>query len=287
VNFFSSDRGKRMIAAGLRRAGRYRQMIERVLNEEGVPQELIYLAQAESGSCRAPCRTRPPAGCGSSSRGAVASTDCRSRRSPMNVSIPRKQRARPRSTFATYSSSSAIGILRWRPTTAARAAWIAPFNVPAMLTSGRLSRMSMLPKQTQNYVPVIVAITIVAKNAKDYGLDDVQVDQPILYDSVTIDSATNLMLVADALERPIAEIRELNPGLLKSTAPAGYELRVPKGSAHALIAALDAVPAARRASWRMHRVERGETIDHRQAVSYPACRNRGCESLRCFGIGIG
>ena len=49
VNFFSSERGKRIIAAGLKRQGRYKTMIERILAEEGVPRELMFLAQAESG----------------------------------------------------------------------------------------------------------------------------------------------------------------------------------------------------------------------------------------------
>ena len=49
INFFSSPRGKRIMAYGLRRAGRYKPMILRILREEGVPEELIYLAQAESG----------------------------------------------------------------------------------------------------------------------------------------------------------------------------------------------------------------------------------------------
>ena len=49
VHYFSTDNGRRTLLAGFRRAGRYRALIERILAEEGVPQELIYLAQAESG----------------------------------------------------------------------------------------------------------------------------------------------------------------------------------------------------------------------------------------------
>src|SRR5207244_12762693 len=48
INYFSG-RGKNTIIAGLRRAGRYRPLIQRILDEEGVPPELIHLAQAESG----------------------------------------------------------------------------------------------------------------------------------------------------------------------------------------------------------------------------------------------
>src|SRR5260370_17430 len=49
IHYFSTDRGHRTLVGALRRAGRYRPLIKRVLDEEGVPQELIYLAQAESG----------------------------------------------------------------------------------------------------------------------------------------------------------------------------------------------------------------------------------------------
>src|SRR5581483_1910690 len=49
IHFFETDRGRKVLTAGLRRAGRYKPLIQRVLDEEGVPQELMYLAQAESG----------------------------------------------------------------------------------------------------------------------------------------------------------------------------------------------------------------------------------------------
>ena len=49
INYFSSPRGKATLEHAWARSGRYREMISRVLKEEGVPQDLIYLAQAESG----------------------------------------------------------------------------------------------------------------------------------------------------------------------------------------------------------------------------------------------
>ncbi len=50
VNYFSTtNRGRNTIQRGWARGGRFHEMIQRVLQEEGVPQELIFLAQAESG----------------------------------------------------------------------------------------------------------------------------------------------------------------------------------------------------------------------------------------------
>ena len=62
INFFSSPKGRRILIAGLQRSGRYKDMIQRVLASEGVPQELIFLAQAESGF--QPRALSPAKGCG-------------------------------------------------------------------------------------------------------------------------------------------------------------------------------------------------------------------------------
>jgi len=75
-----------------------------------------------------------------------------------------------------------------------------------------------------------------------------------------VDSATSLSLIADATERTVTELQELNPALMKPVAPSGYQLRVPKGSASSVQMALDIIPASHRANWRIHRVTNGETL---------------------------
>jgi len=117
-----------------------------------------------------------------------------------------------------------------------------------------------LPRETSNYVPIIVAMTIMGKNPKDYGLEDVVPDSPIEYDTIRLTAPTNLNLVADATLQPVSVIRDLNPALLTSVAPAGYEAHVPKGSAEDARAALESVPANNRQAWRLHHVEAGDTI---------------------------
>jgi len=128
-----------------------------------------------------------------------------------------------------------------------------------------------LPRDTMNYVPLILAVTIMAKNPKDYNLEDVDFDPPVEYDTITVDSATSLSLIADAAERPISEIQDLNPALMKPVAPDGYQLRVPKGSSAAVLMALDIIPPMHRANWRIHRVTSGETLaDIARHYSTPA-----------------
>jgi membrane-bound lytic murein transglycosylase D len=124
----------------------------------------------------------------------------------------------------------------------------------------KLRDIGALPKETTNYVPVIVAITIMAKNPKDYGLDQIELEPALESETVKLTATTNLALVADATEKPVAEIKDLNPALLHGVAPEGYELRLPKGTAVGLMAALENIPASRRNTWRMHRVEPGDTL---------------------------
>jgi membrane-bound lytic murein transglycosylase D len=260
IHFFSSERGKRILVAGLRRAGRYRPLIERVLSEEGVPQELIYLAQAESGFL-------PRAVSYKKAAGMWQFLSWRGKEYGLEVTSWADDRLDPEK--ATRAAAHHLRDLynQFGDWYLAMAAYnCGPGCVDrAVQRTGyadfwTLRNLNVLPKQTQNYVPAILAITIMAKNAKDYGLDDVEPEDPISYDVVKMEAPTNLMLVADALERPVAEIRELNPSLLRGTAPSGYELRVPKGSSQNLIAVLDTISPERRATSRVHRVERGETL---------------------------
>jgi membrane-bound lytic murein transglycosylase D len=118
----------------------------------------------------------------------------------------------------------------------------------------------VLPLETTNYVPIILAMTIMTKNGAEYGLDGVVPETPLEYDTVEIHSPTHLALVADLTGAPVYELRGLNPSLLRGVAPAGYSLHVPRGTADSLMAALESVPTGRRASWRIHKVELGDTL---------------------------
>ena len=101
-----------------------------------------------------------------------------------------------------------------------------------------LRRLNVLPHETANYVPLIVALTIMAKNPKDYDLENLDTDRPVEYETMDLDTPTSLALIADAADRPVSEIQDLNPALLKSAAPAGYQMRVPKGTLAAVIVRL-------------------------------------------------
>jgi membrane-bound lytic murein transglycosylase D len=123
-----------------------------------------------------------------------------------------------------------------------------------------LRNRGVLPLETTNYVPIILAMTIMEKNAAEYGLQDVPLDAPIEYDTIETTAPTSLSLVADLADAPLAEVQQLNPAILKDTAPDDYVVRVPKGSGEQVTASLQLIPAEHRTTWRIHRVAAGETL---------------------------
>lgn len=260
INYFSTERGRKILLFGLRRAGRYRPMIQRILDEEGVPQELIYLAQAESGFLpRAVSRVR--------ATGMWQFMRDRGRQYGLMQTAYTDDRLDPER--ATRAAAKHLRDLYHR-----YGDWylaVAAYNCgPGVIDRAvertgyadfwELRRRNVLPKETTNYVPIVLAMTIMAKNAKEYGLEDVDPDPPMQYDVIDITAPTSLLLISDLTEYPVSEIRSLNPALLKDTAPAGARLRIPKGMAGRIVSALEMVPEDRRTAWRMHRVEHGETL---------------------------
>lgn len=260
INFFSSSRGKKIMAFGMQHSGRYRAMIQRILSEEGVPQELIYLAQAESGfSPRAISKARCV--------GVWQFIAYRGREYGLNQTPATDDRMDPER--ATRAAAKHLRDLYnhfgdWNLAMAAYNCGPGCIDKAIQRTGyadfWELRRLNVLPKETANYVPAILAMTIIAKNAKDYGLDNVEFERPVEYDTIELASSTHLALIAEAADRPLSEVRELNPSVLRSVAPAGHAVHVPKGMQAQVEAALQAVPAARRDSWRVHRIENGESV---------------------------
>jgi membrane-bound lytic murein transglycosylase D len=125
-----------------------------------------------------------------------------------------------------------------------------------------LYRRDVLPKETRNYVPIILAVTIMAKNPAQYGLDDIVPEQPIPYDAVKIDYPIDLRLVAQCIDVPPATLQDLNPSLLRLSTPVGqpFELRLPVGTKERYLTAIAPIPPDMRVWWRYHEVAEGDTV---------------------------
>jgi membrane-bound lytic murein transglycosylase D len=126
-----------------------------------------------------------------------------------------------------------------------------------------LYRRNVLPAETKNYVPGIIAAIIMAKNPTQYGLDNLVPDSEVVSDTVTVDYAIDLRLVADVTDASLQEIVALNPSLLRMTTPREmpFDLHIPVGTHDVFTERLKDIPEEKRASWRFHVVRSGETLD--------------------------
>jgi membrane-bound lytic murein transglycosylase D len=260
INFFANGRGSRILLSGMRRAGRYREMISRILAEEGVPQEMIFLAQAESGFLPRALSIKACAGMWqfARSRGREYGLDS-ARTFDMRLDPELATRAAARHLKDLYNRLGdwhlAMAAYNCGPLCVERAV-----QRTGYADYWELRRRGALPRETSNYVPVIMAMLIVGSNLEAYGLPPVEPEPALTYDTARFPTPTSLALVADSADVPVSEIRELNPSILRGVAPAGHEVRMPSGKGNAVLAALAVVPEDKRASWRLHRVGEGDTL---------------------------
>jgi membrane-bound lytic murein transglycosylase D len=260
VHYFSTDRGRSILLAGFRRSGRYKALIERILTEEGVPQELIYVAQAESGFLPRAVSNKNAVGMWQF----IAGTGALYNLGRTSASDDRLDPEKATRAAARYLKELYARYGDWYLAIAAYDCGAGAVDRAVERTGyadyWELLKRHALPKETASYVPIIVAMTIMAKNPNDYGLENIQLDSPVEYDSIQLTAPTNLNLVADATMQPLSEIQDLNPSLLRLLAPSGFQIHVPKGSAESAQAALESVPAANRQAWRLHHVQAGDTL---------------------------
>ncbi|HEY1950076.1 MAG TPA: transglycosylase SLT domain-containing protein [Bryobacteraceae bacterium] len=260
VHYFSTEKGRHTLISGLKRSGRYRPLIERIFNEEGLPLDLVYLAQAESGFLPRAVSYKSAVGMWQFTAPAGFDYDLAHTKAYDERLDPEKAtRAAAHYLKALYARYGdwylAMAAYNCGPGVIDRAV-----ERTGYADYWELAKRNVLPRETAAYVPIIVAITIMAKNPKDYGIEDVVMDSPVEYDSISLSAPTNLNLIADATLQPISVIRDLNPSLLTMVAPSGFQVHLPKDTSESAQAALESVPAANRQAWRLHHVTTGDTL---------------------------
>jgi membrane-bound lytic murein transglycosylase D len=261
INYFST-RGKPTLERSLTRGGRYRAMILRTLREEGVPQDLYYLAVAESGF-------HPLALSRAGARGMWQFMASRASGYGLTRNWWVDERQDPEKSTRAAARHLKDLYQQFGDWYLAMAAYNSgPGNVQqAVQRTGyadfwELYKRSVLPQETRNYVPIILAVTIMAKNPEQYGLDQVIPDPPEQVDQVEINYPVDLRLVAECIDASLDRLQELNPSLLRMTTPkeGSFELKLPAGTAEKFQAAIAAIPPGMRVWWRYHKVAPGETL---------------------------
>jgi membrane-bound lytic murein transglycosylase D len=261
ISYFS-NRGRGTFERAFARSGRYHDMMVSILKQEGVPQDLIYLAQAESGF-------HPLAVSRVGARGIWQFMGSRARGYGLQHSMWVDDRQDPEKSTRAAAHHLKDLYAQFGDWYLAMAAYNSgPGTVQAAVKRTgyadfwELYRRNVLPKETRNYVPIILAMTIVSKNLSHYGFDDVSMDEPVAYDTVTVNYPVDLHLVAECVDATPAQLQELNPSLLRLTTPreGTFVLHLPSGTKDQYQTAIAAVPPDMRLWWRYHKIQPGDTL---------------------------
>jgi membrane-bound lytic murein transglycosylase D len=259
---YFQGRGRAYIKRVLSRSGLYEPTISEALRREGLPQDLIYMAGAESGF-------NPFA---LSRKGAKGIWQLMLPRA-LEFGL-RKDRWVDEREDPEKSTQAAVRHLKGLYQTfgnwyLAMAAYnCGPANVQrAIEKTGYadfwvLRDLQALPAETLNYVPIVLATAQIARDPKAYGFE-IQPSLPLATDQVVVSAPIHLRLVAQLIDRQVEELVQLNPGLLRWTTPPTdleFVLNLPAGTKERFEKDIALIPPDKRLWWRAHRVEEGETI---------------------------
>ncbi len=246
----------------MERAGKYKDMMQRVLKEEGVPQDLIYLAVAESGF--QPQALNAKSGAGGIWQFMPTGAYGLARSGWVDERFDPEKSTR---AYARYMKTVYNLLGDWYLAMAGYD-W-GPGNVQKAVTRTgyadfwELYRRNSLPTETKNYIPQVLAAVIMAKNPEKYGLTKMVPMAPVVFDTVTTEYPIDLRLVADVTDASVQEIVALNPSLLRMRTPpdTSFDLHIPIGTKEVYVDRLKAIPEEKRVSWRFHTVKPGESLE--------------------------
>ena len=246
----------------LDRSGYYAPMVHEVFAEEGVPQDLMYLAMVESAFKGRAVSRAGARGIWQFIRGTGRLYGLRqSFWVDDRFNAEKATRAAARHLKDLYDElgdwylvMAAYNSGQRRVERAIRRTGSRDFWVHA--------QRRVLPRETRSYVPLIIAATVIAKNPEAYGFTPSS-KTPIDYDVVRLDHAVDLSTAADSAGVSLDDMKFLNPELRRWVTPLDsndYPLRIPEGNAEAFKTALAAIPEDERVRFGTHVVRRGDTL---------------------------
>jgi membrane-bound lytic murein transglycosylase D len=249
------------LVSSLRRAGKYKDMIQRILREQGVPQDLIYQAITETGFQPQSVNRKS---------GAAGMWQFMRSNDYLQSNGYFDERFDPEKSTVAYAKYMKYLYSQTGDWYLAMAAYDWGLGRVQHVV-GRtgyadywdIYRLGGLPAETKAYIPSTIAAIIMAKNPQQYGLTDLVPDAPVLSDTVTTNYAIDMRLVADLTNATLPEIVALNPALLRLSTPNDipYDLHLPVGTHDMFLTRLKNIPTEDRTSWRFHVVQNGETLD--------------------------
>jgi membrane-bound lytic murein transglycosylase D len=126
-----------------------------------------------------------------------------------------------------------------------------------------LTKYRYLKRETKDYVPQMIAAALIAKDPEKYGFSDIEYQEPLRYDKVKVPEVTDLRLIAQACEVTLDEIKNLNPELSRWCTPPNfpdYEIKIPFGKKELFLKNFETLYPGERFQFKTYRVKKGDTL---------------------------
>lgn len=231
IDYFTG-RGRPHMERYLSRSSRYIPGMKKILKKSGMPEDLVYLALIESGfNLRAKSRARAV--------GPWQFIKATGQRYGLRVDgwvDERRDPIRSTEAAAKYLKDLYLMFESWYLAASAYNAGEYKIlrGIEQLKTNNYWSicETNFLRRETKDYIPKLIAAAIIAKNPDRYGFDEVVYQEPLEFETITVDFPVQLKEIAKLVDAPEEEIEDLNPELRRAQVPPGitYEVRVPTGS---------------------------------------------------------
>lgn len=246
---------------GLVRSGRFIPMFRRIFEEAGLPQDLVYMAHVESAY-------KTTAYSKAHARGIFQFIAATGKRYGLRIDYWADDRLDPEKSAhaaAAYLTDLYEEFGDWYLAMAAYNAGEGRIRRAIARSGSRdfwtIARSKHIHRETKNYVPAIIAATMISKRPADYGFEFIG-DTPVLSETMEVEGAADLQVLARCAGTDLETMKQLNPALRRYQTPphATTIVRVPVGSGEMALAALAEIPVNERVLYVRHVVRSGDTL---------------------------
>jgi membrane-bound lytic murein transglycosylase D len=262
IQYFQTA-GKKVFTNWLARSERYIPFMRNLLRENGLPEDLVYMALIESGF-------NPNAYSRSKASGPWQFIYLTGKRYGLKANWWVDERRDPeKSTIAAAKYLKDLYDLFECWYLAAAGYNAGEGKIVNAMKRYRtedfweLTKYRYLKRETKDYVPQMIAAALIAKDPEKYGFVGIEYWEPLQYEKVQVPPVTDLRLIAKACETSLEELKELNPELLRWCTPPdqpSYEIKIPLGRNETFLRNFEAISPQDRFRFKTHTVKKGDTL---------------------------